>query len=543
MSFCTRRQFLGTASTAVAGFALPFDHAAAFPLRSRRAVSALLPDLVPADMLRLLAVHAVDAARSAGATYADIRISDRRLFNVGLYTPPVPMGKLGFEYSYGIRVCVDGAWAFVYGASPSRDEVARGAAEAVMAARGTRHLAATQGELAPAPVVRGEWATPIEIDPFSVSPEEHAHILGAYVAAATRVSDVLMTPFFTWTSETRVFASSEGSLVTQRLAQFRPQIGTSVKPPLRLRVSLPVTHFVPSGAGFEAVVGPELQEQIKATTEEALQFLRYPEGDAGVGRFEAVLDGMSVGGLFATTLLPALEGERALGYMANESGTSLLSPPSAFIGQAPIFSTTLSAVADRLPPHYGAVRWDDDGVAPSTFPLVRQGAIVDYFTTRLTAPALASAYAAQGRTATSNGCAVTASPVRAPTGTASHVTVVADPRGPSLDDLTRQLRDGLLVRGTYYVSSDQQLSGGWWRPGMLFEVKRGTITRRLRDPGLQFSTKSLWKNLSAVGNASTTQPFVRSSARGQPTAVLTQLVTAPAGHVRELDLIRPTRLG
>jgi len=541
MPSSNRRDFLATTMMATAGLAMGVRRAdamrvRALPLQSRLPVSKFAPDVVDAETLRRLAQQAMEAAKSAGATYADIRIADRRMFTIGIYQPPVPSSSIGFEYSYGIRAQVDGAWAFAYGADPSPAGVTQTAQAAVTTARSLTKLSGPKVGLAPAPVATGEWTTPIRIDPFAISPNEHGYMLGAYMNAAGRVFDGGMMPEFKWSSETRVFASTEGSLVTQHLAQFVPGLTTMVGRPIGLPAMLPFGELKPTGVGFEAVLGTDLQDQIKANAEETARWLGYPEGEADVGRFQAVFDGQTTGAVVAATLLPALELERVLGRDANGAGTSFLAPPDEILNGAPLFGNVLTVSADRANPNYGGVKWDDDGVEPDNFPVIQNGKVVDYFTTRDTAPSLANWYAKQGKSVKSHGCSVTGSPTRTPVGMPVHVSVATG--SASLDDLTKRLTDGVLIRGTGYVSSDHQLVGGSFYPPMIFEVKKGKITRRLKNAGLQFSTKTLWKSITAVGDANTVQIHTRHTSHGQPASVLSQVVAAPAAHVREINLIQ-----
>jgi TldD protein len=540
MSSYSRRDFLVTSSVAMAGagiLGLRSRRLGAQALRSRRPVATLLPDVIDPAQLRHLAVAAVDAATSAGAEFADIRIANRRMFQMAYWYADVPPeSSIGFDYSFGIRVRVNGEWAFGYGADPTLDGVAQTARTAVAAAQGTVNGGGAADNFAAAPVVSGEWTTPVKIDPFSVSPDEHVSMLGAYMDAAGRVVDGAARPaMFYWLAETRVFASSEGSLVTQHLAQARPQVKLDARHPVGLDASVEVTELAPASAGFEITLGSALQDKIKAATEEAARLASYPEAVVDVGRYDAILDGTSIGAIVAATLMPALELDRVLGLTADAGGTSFLAPPDQVLGK-PLFSSALSITADRGLPHLGAAKWDDEGVETEAFPVVRQGVVVDYFGTRATVPALASWYNAQGKPIKSHGSAVAWLPTRAPIGSASHLTVSPGTSGVTLDSLTKQLVNGVLVRGIEYGHSDQQLTSGVFYPHMLYEVKKGQITRRLRYGAVQFHTKKFWKAVTAFGDASSVQSYIRNGVNGQPWVPTIQPIMAPAAHVQELDL-------
>src|SRR5262249_35746375 len=77
MSWVSRRDFLATSSLAAAGLNLGLRRTVtALPMRSRQPVATFVPELVTPDALRTLALAAVHAAQQAGASYADVRISN-----------------------------------------------------------------------------------------------------------------------------------------------------------------------------------------------------------------------------------------------------------------------------------------------------------------------------------------------------------------------------------------------------------------------------------------------------------------------------------
>jgi TldD protein len=543
----SRRAFLATSSYALAGTHLgwPRNNIAPagwqFPLQSGAALSTFFPDLVDADTLRSLALTGIDSARQAGAQYADIRIADTHRFNMRQFFMLLPLSRMAFEAAYGLRVQVDAGWAFVFGMDLSQDSITRACRHAVDAARAMAKINKGPAVWASAPVVRGEWTVPVEIDPFKISPNAHAEMLGACKEIAERMPNTLAhTIEFDWTSETRVFASTDGSLTTQRLIRSNPcirvQAGSAIKV---AKTVLSVPGFTATNAGVESVSGSMLQERIKQTTEDAVRLSSYPEADAEVGRYDAVMDGSAVGAVLGTTLAHALELGRALGYEANGAGTSFLAPAGELLGTQ-IFSPHLTVTANVMTPADRGPKWDDEGVAIEPFPVIRHGCVVDYFATRQSAPMLASRQ--HGQPVRPRGSAVSWTPALYPEGYASQLTMEPSTAGTSLDALIKEVSNGILVWGVnddYFdngVKSDQQLANGWFVPMALFEVKRGKIVRRLTGGAVQFSTKRFFNGVTGVGGASTRCDSVHVGVRGEG-GIPTQLpVSAPAVHLSQLDV-------
>src|SRR5690348_3633282 len=127
--------------------------------------------------IRELAGIALDAAKGAGAEYADVRFVRNRNQNVSTREQRVSGVSDNETYGFGVRTLVGGAWGFAASRDLTKDEVARVAKQAVAQARANRSAQVRPVVLAPAPAVTGTWNSPIEIDPFNVAIEEKVGLL------------------------------------------------------------------------------------------------------------------------------------------------------------------------------------------------------------------------------------------------------------------------------------------------------------------------------------------------------------------------------
>jgi hypothetical protein len=112
--------------------------------------------------------------------------------------------------------------------------------------------------------------------------------------------------------------------------------------------------------------------------------------------------------------------------------------------------------------------------------------------------------------------------------------------GPSLLELAQSMTDGVLARGGGMfggVSVDHQGLGGILAPDILFEVRKGRVTRRFVGMHLEFSTKKIFKDLMAVGGTSSVETYVMETYRGTPLTGITQAVSAPAAQLRDVNLV------
>jgi len=537
MSRYSRREFLTQTSLALAGTALGARHLNAgipvqIPARSPRTADALLQGIAGGVDMPTLAQRAVDTAQQAGAAYADVRVAER---NFLWLLAPMNNVLLQTEFTFGVRALVDGVWGFAYGRAPDGDNIAQYARDAVAGAR----LAATLGTTAPTrdwtppPTVTGAWTMPIEIDPFTVPIQQQSELMDAVDATVRRVPGASGNFTTDWVRETRVCASTTGTLITQQLYRTHPftqAMATYGGNSMLLRVP----EFHAQSAGYELCTTPGLLDQFKAGAEEAMRFARLPMRPLDVGRYPVVLDGTVMGNVLVTLLGQSLELDRVLGMDADAAGTSRLTPD--LLGTT-VVSPLLTVTAHRNMPSVTAVHWDDEGTVPQPHTVLRDGVLVDYHTSAETLPALKSWYQTQHRPLQSNGCAV-ASEAKTPVAIyPPHLVMTPGTSRASLEDLYKDMTKGLVVR-TGWVTTDQQLASGAIRGFTeIYEVSQGKIVRRVKDIQLQFNTLPFLKGLTVLGDATTMQEEDVSTSKGLPWVGVTSGATAPAALLKEVNAV------
>jgi len=552
MSILSRRNFIATTSLSLAGtvfatrrmFAQPASviRLSADVFRSGRAADAFFPAALPAKTLQELAANAIDAARHAGASYADVRVAEQHTLFVSLQFG-VPAVSMHTTFAYGVRVIVDGAWAFAHGEIPSADAVTTAAIRAVNGARGYAPLMTERVDRVSTPAVTGEWATPITVDPFTIPFENQAALLNAFGEAAQRVNHSGGgEASFNWRRETRVFASSEGGLTTQTFWRAEPKFDVMSWFGMGgVRLTLP--HFSAMSGGYETVVGAERQEQITELAEEAARFAALPRRKLDVGRYPVIFDGRTCGIALSLFFGSGLEADRALGYDGDAAGPTVLSPPETLLGTV-MTSPALTVTAHRGLPTANAVKWDDEGVVTSAYPVVQRGTLVNYHTSRQTAAALNTLGAAKNAaTAThSTGCAYAPEAdhpvlIRAP-----HLVMEPSSSRATLDDLCKAMGRGILVRdGTYFQSDPQFASGelpcGTPFTGVVLEIDKGKIVRRIEGNNLQYTARPFWNSLVAVGDRGTVYDATTETDKGYPWRSVIQTTSAPAALFKEANVI------
>jgi TldD protein len=455
-----------------------------------------------------LLVHAVDAAMSAGAVYADARyhVSDTDFLGV--------QGKVNPPYSdhwgwVSVRALYQGYWGYSarIASVPSMDEVAtmgrQATAQAKISARGRPRTV----ELASAPIVtNGHWETPIEIDPFSVSWDEKNDVMNGFIRSVgyQRLDPFPMRVQVNYTRHSTAFASSEGSSYTQTLYRTGLEYIVGVDTHWQTKkwgVRDADAIATMSGAGWEAVLNAPLERRTPEFVAQAND-MRFSK-PVDVGRYDIVFDGAALAKLATFQLGAATELDRAMGYLANGAGTSYLDEPLDMLGNHQVGSPLLNVSANRSMPRGAAtVQWDSEGVVPDEAVLVKDGMLTDFQTTRESASWLAPYYQKIGKPVRSHGGSVCDFPENAPQQGPHNLVVAPSTRDTSIDALCSGIKRGLAVfSGT--SRADHQMLNADSKGDIVYEIRNGKLGQVVDGATLSTRAPELWKNLIGLGGPQT----------------------------------------
>ena len=247
----SRREFLKRSSAAVA--AIPVVRIP--PAAAGRSGALALPQ---ADAsVRELAMAALDAARSAGASYADVRVSRAQSQSVATREDRVINLSDSDTMGFGVRVLVNGAWGFAASRELTRTEVQRVARAAAQQARANRRAMQRPVVLAPVdPVPDGRWAAPVRIDPFTIPIEDKVALLLRANAEALKVQGTrFVNSSLFFLKDERTFASTDGTFTVQTLVRSLPTMNvTAVAADFSDFQSRDSAEIAPMGRGWEHVL-------------------------------------------------------------------------------------------------------------------------------------------------------------------------------------------------------------------------------------------------------------------------------------------------
>jgi len=459
---------------------------------------------------------AIDAARRAGALYADVHIRTTRREIYGRLDGAAQRDELNKNPEYeltmgfGVRALVNGYWGYAgldgvittdAAAKLGRDATA----QATVASKGTPR----EVELAKTPVVTGEWTMPVEIDPFTVSYEEKHDVLSGMNEFAQRLyhdtkSSALRfvmdegSSMIKFTKDERTFASSDGSFTVQTV--YCTEAGFLINVPqdwLTEKSFYRTTSFLSfAGAGWEYIRTAPFRDHAMRLIEDGLGARRPKPVD--IGRYDVVFDAYAMAGVLSRSIGIATQLPRAMGMEANNGGTSYLSDPLAMLGTFKVGSPLLNVTADRSAAGGAAtVKWDDEGVEPQSTALVTDGVLTDYQTTRESASWLAPYYQKIGKPVRSTGSAY-ALGTRPMTTCPANLTMRPGARDVSFEELVKNTTRGLAVVGGR-TQADFQMLNGYGTGELVYQITNGKLGDTVANAEYIYRAPEFWKNLVAIG--------------------------------------------
>lgn len=508
------------------------------------AVASRLPLRLPqADAsIRDLCMRALNAAKTAGASYADVRVGRTRLQSVSTREQQITNLSDGETFGFGIRVLAQGAWGFAASRDLSAAEIDRVARLAVAQAKANRRAMQRPITLAPTPAVKeGRWRSPIETDPFDVAIEEKVALLLRANAEALKVAGArFVNSSLAFVKDEKTYASTDDIYTVQEVYRCFPQMNvTAVDSTRGLFETRNSAEVAPMGLGWEWVLKSDLPGNAQRWAEEAVQKLTAKSVEPG--RYDLVLEPHHLFLTIHESIAHPTELDRALGYEANYAGTSFLAPPEQVLGKFRYGPEFMNIQGDRS--QHGSLSacgWDDDGVAPETYLMIKNGIVVDYQTTR---DQVAILTPLTGRKS-SHGTSYAESWADVQFQRMPNVSLLPGERDLKLDDLIAATDNGIHIVGRGSYSIDQQRYNFQFGGQVFYEVKGGKITGMLKDVAYQARTPDFWNSMDMIGGKSSyLMNGTFSDGKGQPSQSNAVSHGCPPARFKGINVLNTGRGG
>lgn len=449
----------------------------------------------------------LDAAKKAGAGYADVRIVRRRWESVDTREDHVSGVSSTESYGLGVRVIAGGAWGFSASATVTPAEAARTARLAVDIAKANARIVKRPVTLAPEPAHVDVWQTPLTRDPFKIPLEEKAELLLAINAAAMKQRGVkFVSSRFDGSSEWKLFASSEGSYLEQEIVRVAPGYSVTAVDTTKGEFVSRAHEIQPMQAGWEYVADSTLLADAPRIAAEAVEKLNA--APVVPGKKDIILLPSNLWLTIHESIGHPTELDRALGYEANFAGTSFCTVDK--LNKLEFAAPHVHVYADKTTAGgLATCGYDDDGVATQKWDIIKNGKLVGYQTTREQA-----AWINEPR---SRGTCYGENFASFPFQRMPNVSLSPGQKELSLADLVSATDDGILIAGNGSWSIDHQRYNFQFGGQTFHEIKKGKVTRMLKDVAYQANTVAFWQSCDLLGGSKTWQwGGSMSDGKGEP---------------------------
>jgi TldD protein len=474
-----------------------------------------------------VARQAVEAARAAGASYADARVVSEESESLTVRNQEMEGVDRALSQGLGIRVLVDGYWGFAATARTEDGEIVRTAGLAVDIARAASRLPMEPVRLAETQPVTATWQTPLREDPFLVDLDEKVALL---MEASRRAQSVQGVTFAEATIDLyrrrTHFASSEGSAIEQTIVHSGGGLeATAIGDGEMQRRSFPNSfrgHIL--AAGYEHIRSLSLTQEAERIGGEAVALLRAPECPSEVTTL--VLDASQVILQMHESIGHPTELDRVLGMEEAYAGTSFLSPGDR--GKLRYGSDKVTVVADAtLAGGLGTFAYDDEGVAAQRTVLIEDGIFQNFTSGRDTATTLGLP---------SSGAMRADGWQNLPIIRMTNINL--EPGEGTLAEIIGDTQDGVYMNTNQSWSIDDKRVNFQFGCEIAYRIEKGKLTQMYRNPNYTGITTEFWGSCDAVGGHEEWTVYgTPNCGKGQPGQV------ARVGHAASPARFRNVRVG
>ena len=448
---------------------------------------------------------AMNAARSKGATYTDVRIG--RYLQQFVVTREEKVQNIVNTESFGmgIRVIANGGWGFAATDKLDKDSIARTAEDAVAIAKENSRLLTEPVQLAPQKGY-GEvtWKAPIEKNAFEVPIKEKVDLLLSVNDAAMKGGADYINSILFLVNEQKYFASTDGSYIDQDIHRIWPTFFITKVDAATGKFETRNSLSAPMGMGYEYLYARpqdkvhgvttlykgryDMLEDAKAAGTQVGEKMKAKSVEAG--KYDLILDPSNLWLTIHESVGHPTELDRVLGYEANYAGTSFLTLDKWESKKFNFGSKLVNIAADKTQTgSLGAVGYDDEGVKCGQWDIIKDGILVNYQVIRDQAHIL-GLNASQGCCYADNWSSVQFQRM-------SNISLRPGKEKMSVEDLIKGVEKGIFIAGDGSFSIDQQRYNFQFGGQLFYEIKNGKIVGMLKDVAYQSNSQEFWN--SCVG--------------------------------------------
>lgn len=493
-------------------------------------IEKMLEPVADAATKKKMADVALNAARSKGATYTDVRIG--RYLQQYLFTRENKVQNIvnAESYGIGIRVIANGTWGFAATSDVSNDGIAKCAETAVAIAKANSKIQTEPVNLAPQKGV-GEvsWKTPIKKNAFEIPVQEKIDLLMKVNSEAMKNGAAFVTSNLFFINEQKYFASTDGSYIDQDVHRIWPTFTVTAVDKAAGKFKTRDAISSPMGMGYEyldglaseKIAGPnglvgyrnsyDMVEDAIVAAKQAKE--KIVAKSVQPGKYDLVLDPNHLGLTIHESVGHPLELDRVLGYEANYAGTSFATLDKWKTKNFNYGSKLVNIVADKTQPNtLGTVGYDDEGVPCKEWDLIKDGILVNYQAIRDQVSILGEKE--------SHGCCYADNWNSVQFQRMPNVSLRPGKDKLSVQEMIKGVEKGIYIIGRGSYSIDQQRYNFQFGGQVFYEIKNGEIAGMLDDVAYQSNTQEFWNSCTQICDKDDYRTFGSFfDGKGQPSQV------------------------
>src|SRR3989338_163819 len=479
--------------------------------------------------------HTISYLKKKGVEYAGIRLEESLSEGVMARNGEIDRLWDNLDTGFGIRVLHKDAWGFAASSLLTETEARKAACEAISQAKAIAKRQGErgrgQGSINKNPPVKIKYKSQCQIDPFSISIEERLSPilkstslhLNSPLSALRSKKIHTIEGFMDFQKTHKIFLNTEGSFIEQEF--FLSGAGIKVIAidgnDVQLRSFPDSHHGLFRQGGYERIIEMDIPENTSRIIEEALLLLKADECPSG--EKTVILGGSQVALQIHESIGHAVELDRAMGMEVSLAGGTFLTPDK--LGKQ-ICSKIVNIYADpTIEGGAGSYLYDDEGIKAERIDTIKKGRFVNFLTSRETAKRLSveggkwgvgKEPAPAGSKQGSNGSVRANGWNNIPIIRMSNINLEPSESG-SLNDLIADTKDGILLQTNKSWSIDTLRLNFQFGMEIGWEIKKGKITRPLKNPVYSGITPDFWKRCNAICGKEEWQMYgLNSCGKGDP---------------------------
>lgn len=421
--------------------------------------------------------------------YVDFRFEEIESEGLSIDTGTLAPIDESTSVGYCVRVLKNGAWGFAASCVMDLGEYERVVDTAIAIAEASKLVAPAPVTLAPVESYFDSYATQVKIDPFNISLAEKQDLLRSWEALFAKYPDLNSSSgFLDFRKIYKYFKSSEGSEIDQTLRHCGAGVSCGIVKSRRERFerSFPSSSGQYVSGGYEAIATFGIEDNIERLATEAVAM--QTAKPCPTGEMTIILSPDMASLQIHESIGHPLELDRVFGAERNFSGVSFATPDK--LDKLQYASEIVNVYSDpSFPGGLATYGYDDEGVKAARMPLIEQGKLVGYLSSRETAARL-------GRPSTGAARADGWSNVPI----CRITNLILEPGSKSFAEMVSEVENGIYLETVASWSIDDNRENFQMGTEIGWEIKNGKLGDMVNAPSYSGSTVEFWNSCSSVGS-------------------------------------------